>query len=460
MVPAPVSARVRAMDGASPGNASARSSQVLLRSGSRAPTRTTRGRRPAGRPVGVADRQQPAQGRPQVVVLSLDPVEPDRLPRTAELSQRLLGQRQEPVGVPVPCRLRLASLLQRFQRKPPDRLQQVEPRLARLSLDRPHQVLIDKRPNEVDQGRGGADGAGAQDSTQFLRPQCPLRPLDREAAREDGEASEEGLGVGGEEVVDQAMVARRVCWRGGRSRGPAVSRSRARSRRSRIASGVRTLTRAAASSSARGRPSRRRQISATAGAFALGQPKAGPDRAGPIDEEVTAGDVASVAGPRARRPAAAAKVGPRSLVRSGGGAASGSLPGCADSRRRRADRPGLARRQRPARGCRGGGAGPDRVGVRRSRQRTVAAALPRPRDRAIAAGTATGSSMAASETRAAPSTNPLSRAAPAAMARRVLPTPPGPVRVTRRESGSRTSSQAPRIRRLGRSGAAVRHRSA
>jgi hypothetical protein len=67
----------------------------------------------------------------------------------------------------------------------------------------------------------------------------------------------------------QSMAPRSVCWREGKSRGPPVSNISRCSSRSSNACGVSSRTRAPASSIASGSPSRRTQISATAGAFSL-----------------------------------------------------------------------------------------------------------------------------------------------------------------------------------------------
>ena len=75
---------------------------------------------------------------------------------------------------------------------------------------------------------------------------------------------------------------RSVCCRSGASRAPPVSSGRRCSSRASSASGDSTLTRAAASSIASGRPSRRRQISAHALSSAA---KLGLDRARPLDEQ-------------------------------------------------------------------------------------------------------------------------------------------------------------------------------
>ena len=71
------------------------------------------------------------------------------------------------------------------------------------------------------------------------------------------------------------MVARNVCWRSGRSRPPPTSSLSECTSRSRIASGGSSLTRAAASSMASGRPSSRRTIWATAAAFRSSTAKPG-----------------------------------------------------------------------------------------------------------------------------------------------------------------------------------------
>ncbi len=65
------------------------------------------------------------------------------------------------------------------------------------------------------------------------------------------------------------MVLRSVCCRAGASRPPLVNTARRWPSRASSACGGSSLMRAAASSIARGKPSRRAQISATAGALAL-----------------------------------------------------------------------------------------------------------------------------------------------------------------------------------------------
>ena len=71
------------------------------------------------------------------------------------------------------------------------------------------------------------------------------------------------------------IVSPNVRWRGGLSRGPPVSSSNGCASRGTISAGDRSLTRAAASSIANGRPSTRAQIAPTAPAFASERRKSG-----------------------------------------------------------------------------------------------------------------------------------------------------------------------------------------
>src|SRR5713101_1583870 len=86
-----------------------------------------------------------------------------------------------------------------------------------------------------------------------------------------------------------------VCWRAGRSRAPPVSERTRPSRRARSAAGGSSLMRAAASSSAMGRPSSRAQISATAPAFSAVTVKSARAAAARADFTVTAENAGAVA---------------------------------------------------------------------------------------------------------------------------------------------------------------------
>ena len=108
-----------------------------------------------------------------------------------------------------------------------------------------------------------------------LSPCDGLRRLQREAAGEDGEAAEEGLLVGGQEVVAPGdRVAHGALARG------AVARPAGQQRQAVVQAGQegrrrQRRMRAAASSIASGRPSSRRQIAATAAALLVGQGEVG-----------------------------------------------------------------------------------------------------------------------------------------------------------------------------------------
>ena len=75
------------------------------------------------------------------------------------------------------------------------------------------------------------------------------------------------------------MAAARVCCRGNAVRDPPVNSRKRRSRCSAICCGLNDLMRAAASSRARGIPSNRVQISATAGPFSSVRWNSGRDAA-------------------------------------------------------------------------------------------------------------------------------------------------------------------------------------
>ena len=73
----------------------------------------------------------------------------------------------------------------------------------------------------------------------------------------------------------QSMVARSVCWRGGRFRAPRVSVPSRSSSRANRSAGVNSFKRTAANSRASGSPSNRRQMAAIVPAFASVSSKPG-----------------------------------------------------------------------------------------------------------------------------------------------------------------------------------------
>ena len=96
------------------------------------------------------------------------------------------------------------------------------------------------------------------------------------------------------------MTSRIVRWRAGRSRGPSLSTLSEALTRARRAAGVSTATLAAASSMARGRPSRRAQRDETAAALAPREGEIGPPRPGALEEQGHCRDTAEDAQARAR----------------------------------------------------------------------------------------------------------------------------------------------------------------
>ena len=117
-----------------------------------------------------------------------------------------------------------------------------------------------------------------------------LGRLQREATGEDGQAARDAPAPrASSRSWLQAMASRIVCCRCGRSRPPPVSSGSRWSSRASSADGERTLTRAAASSMASGRPSRRRQIAATAWAFCSVTAKSGLTACARADEEAHRG---------------------------------------------------------------------------------------------------------------------------------------------------------------------------
>ena len=236
------------------------------------------------------------------------------------------------------------------------------------------------------------------------------------------------------------MVSRRVRCRSGRSRAPPVRSGSRRSRRASIAWGVSTFPRAAASSIASGRPSRRRQISATAAAFSSVSAKSGRTSMARWTKRATAGYTeSSSAG--SRRPAS--------------GTGSGGT-GCSCSPRRcsaaRLVTTTLRPAQAPSSSAMAGAGGRicSKLSSRSSRRfsRTCSfkasstGRLPTSRTPTVCAiveTTSAGSLIGASSTKKTPSSYAWISSAATCTPSLVLPVPPGPVSVTSRTS-SRLSS--------------------
>ena len=219
-------------------------------------------------------------------------------------------------------------------------------------------------------------------------------------------------------------------------------------RRARSAGGGR-MTRAAASSIASGRPSRRGQIAATAGALSAVRAKSGrrPARARRRGATAAALAASSASGAELR----------------GSGTGSGGTGYSCSPRRRsgvaagdehRQVRAGgeqvgdaAGRRRRPARSCRGraGAAGRRRAATSRSGERPgrPLADAEGLGDRGRRPGRVASGPARRRRRRRRSRRRQL---AAAARARRVLPTPPGPVRVTRRTSGGAAGPRSRPVR--------------
>ena len=118
-----------------------------------------------------------------------------------------------------------------------------------------------------------------------LRIDDRLGGFERAAAREDRQSPKERLLVRGEQIVapGNGVTHRLLACR--RVRAPPVSSGNRCSSRFSRACGGSILTNAAANSMASGRPSRREQISATAGALALVTAKSGLTACARVDKE-------------------------------------------------------------------------------------------------------------------------------------------------------------------------------
>ena len=206
----------------------------------------------------------------------------------------------------------------------------------------------------------------------------------------------------------QAIVARSVCCRSGRSRAPPVSSGRRFSSRASSAAGASRRTRAAASSMASGSPSSRWQIAAIAAAFSVGHREIGFDRLG-----AARGRAAPPARPapppeRCASRRAAAPAAPRETrARRAAAAARGWWPGLS----RRGPPPGAPPssgrdRQAPAPGCRAPAASVASADARPASPAAAArpARAPRARPRSLPA-TSAGSVTAASGVHQTPSGN-------------------------------------------------------
>src|SRR5207244_561986 len=99
--------------------------------------------------LAVSLRPRPGQSGPQVIVLSLQPVQPSGLALAVQVALRLFGQRQVPVAVLPTDRFRLPARLQAAPRELPDRLQHPEAGLTTLAFALAEETLVHQRGERV-----------------------------------------------------------------------------------------------------------------------------------------------------------------------------------------------------------------------------------------------------------------------------------------------------------------------
>ena len=176
------------------------------------------GRPAPHRPIGLQrDRQpeergrivafgRPGQRRPEVVQVGIqagDGID-DIRPPFQEGGDRL-GAVDEVVGVPLPHHLGLAARLESIVGELADGLQHEVAGLIGRPWRSLQQALVDERRDAVEDGDGKAEG-GRRAIVVYSSSVCPSARdgfgcLQGEAAGEDGQPAEEGLFVGGEQVV-------------------------------------------------------------------------------------------------------------------------------------------------------------------------------------------------------------------------------------------------------------------
>ena len=339
-------------------------------------------------------------------------------------------QGEAPGAVAVAHRAGLSRLQEALPGVLAQRLQQAVALLGAAALGQ-HQRLVHQPREEVKHLAPRHRVAGPPPPRPPRGGSPPPRP------REDGQAPEQGpLGRTSRSWL-QSTVACSVCCRRRAVRPPPV-RSRKRSpRRAASCSGVSTRTRAAASSMARGMPSRRRQTSATAGAFAFVISNSGCTVRARSRKRRPASHRSRARGVRPPRQAGAgqgrgrARRSPRRGRAARGWWPAPAPPGSRGARRR----PGRRQPRARARSC-PAGAGPSWCAGTRPGGLPGAGPAPRRRAQRGQGGDGHQRGVCQGGQVDEPDTVRVARRreglAPSCRARRVLPVPPVPVRVSRR----------------------------
>ena len=384
---------------------------------------------------------------------------PPARPKPGTGTTNPLGQeiaRREQRGSP-----RLTAGREPLQGKLADRLQHPKARrgLGRRGRHRPNEALVHQCGDE---GRAWlGDALDRPDTPHLATP--TIRRFQRESPGEHAQPSKQPLLFG----LEQLRNSRRWCraWFAGDPADPAApgQQRQAGHSRSASASGESTLTQRTASSIASGSPSSCRHSLATAGVFAAVRAKSPRTSTARSTKRRTA---ATPDNPVASSPAAPSRSGtasgwttnsrsPRrwrrsrlvtSMTSSGQAASNSAMSGAAPSRCSKLSRTSAILREP--------------IAAANDAAIACGAGSLVPRARAIAPATSgvafsAGPMMWANSTQATPSGKAAAIASAAAMARRVLPTPPGPVSVMRRacpnshREGDFATSRSRPMRRVG-----------
>ena len=206
-------------------------------------------------------------------MLQVEPVERCAGALPHDLARGLVRELAEGACVALSESVPLATLLRLLDGELANRLEHREPSLALHPLGLADEALLGQRRQPV-------EGVAALHRCTRSRP----RRARRRRRRPRGERRARGRSPPACRGSRRSRRAGSAADRAGRGRPPAAAPA-GRSSRLSIAWGVRIRIRAAASSIASGRPSRRTQISATAGAFSFVTSKSGPHRPSALDEQ-------------------------------------------------------------------------------------------------------------------------------------------------------------------------------
>ena len=438
---APIRAQTRSLVRVPVLRASARSSQPRPRSGGRARTRTATAPPPAaGRRPTSAGLRQPGQRRPQVGVLGLQPVAPPVLLGREPGRPSPLWPGPDTSGVGVADRRLLAARRQLLQPILADRLQHPEARVRRIGARPPRRSRLWSTSDESD--REHVDAGGRSPRRPTASAASSVKPPTKTARRRKSLLLRRQQVVApGDRVAHRPLARRLVARPAGQERQPPVQPGQQRRRRAAACSAP-PPARSPAAARPGGRRSRRppAALAAVSAKSGVGGPWPARRRAGPPSASGHVADDARRVGVgqrqrRDRRTAARRRrAGAPRLV------TSTVSRGQAASSRRPAARPSSTCSKLSSTSSSVPVAAGRRAGVRRAGRSPASRT---PSARAIAGGdqgrvARRGEGDEARRRRRTPRRSVRRRPA---SARRVLPTPPGPVRVTSGTSGRRSRAR-------------------